>query len=210
MNEETRIALEDVFIDKDNMDARQYIFGEIKKACQDAKRSIRAGVTPVNKITEEGQLKQEDYKLKGIDLEKFTLESNPSWLPKNLDKEDNTPIELKLGDNSMKYLKIFGQLVTIRHEQFNIAQDEYLEIQKVEMREKVVDNKQYDRWVKGQADNRKDRLELVPHCLEQAIFTSIWPQITRTIDSADGVMFEKEFKEIYKEKAEEKPKPTAQ
>ena len=101
MNEETRIALEDVFIDEKNMDARKFVFDAIKNACQDAKRCSRNKVTPVNQRDENGTPKQEEYKLKGITLEDYTQEDNPNWLPKPLDEDDNKPIELKLGDNTM-------------------------------------------------------------------------------------------------------------
>ncbi len=200
MNEETKIALEDCFVDSENTDARKFIFGLIKNACQDAKRCERNKVTPINKRQENGQLKQEEHKLKGINLEDYTLDENPGWLPKNMDKEDNTPIELKLGDKTMKFLKIFGQLVIIRHEQFNTAEDEYLKEQKIEMADRIADPKQLEKWIKSQEDARKDRLEQTPNCLEQAIFTSIWPQVQQKVDAADGKVFDDEFEEMYKEK----------
>jgi len=45
MNEEQRIALEDCFIEIPNMDARKFIFDNIKMACGDSKRSIRNKIT---------------------------------------------------------------------------------------------------------------------------------------------------------------------
>jgi len=207
MNEETRIALEDVFIDNDHMDARKFIFDALKNACQDAKRSIRNGVTPVNRRQEDGQMKQEEYKLKDVKLDDYTLEDNPDWLPENLTKDENKPIELKLGDNTMKYLKIFGQLVTVRHEQYNIAEEEYLIVQKEEMKSKLPNKEAYDKWEKSIEKVKKTRLESVPANLHQALYVSIWPLLQQKIDMSDGLMFEKEYDEIYKEKKEEKPKP---
>ncbi|MHA2054767.1 MAG: hypothetical protein ACW99F_14365 [Candidatus Hodarchaeales archaeon] len=205
MNEETRIALEDVFIDNDNMDARKFVFDALKNACQDAKRSTRNNVTPVNRRQEDGQMKQEEYQLKGVNLESYDLSSNPNWLPKGLDAEDNKPIELKLGDNTMKYLKIFGQLVLIRHEQYNTREDEWMKTQEEEMKTKLTSD-QFDKWSKTQKTTRQERLDVVPNCLEQALYTSIWPMLQQKIDMSDGLIFEKEYQEIYKkDEAEAKP-----
>ncbi len=208
MNEETRIALEDVFIDTQNMDARKFIFDALKNACQDAKRSVRNGVTPVNQRQDDGQMKQEEYKLKDVKLDNYTLEENPNWLPENLSLVDNTPIELKLGDNTMKYLKIFGQLVTIRHEQYNMAEEIWKESQAEEMKNKL-NTAQFEQFLKSQETQKTSRLEQVPSCLQEAIFTSIWPSIQQKIDQSDGKMFEEEYKEIYAEVAKEKGKEMA-
>ncbi len=207
MNEETRISLEDCFIDAQNMDARKFIFDALKNACQDAKRSVRNGVTPINQRQEDGQMKQEEYKLKDVKLDDYSLEDNEKWLPDNLSPEDNTPIELKLGDNTMKYLKIFGQLVTIRHEQYNMAEEDYLIIQREEMKTKLPNKEAYERWEKGIEKQKETRLAAVPTSLQHALYTSIWPMLQQKIDMSDGLMFEKEYNEIYKEKKDEKPKP---
>lgn len=206
MNEENRIALEDCFIDEANTDARKFVFEQIKAACQDAKRCTRNNITPTNQRQDDGSPKQVDFALKGIKLDDYTIEDKPDWLPKHLDKEDNKPIELKLGDNTMKYLKIFGQLVSIRHEQYNIYEDKYMETQAEEMKERL-DAKGFERFEKSQKTQMETRLEQVPTCLQHAIYTSIWPTIENRINASDGKMFDKEFDEIYKEKKDEKPKP---
>ena len=209
MNEETRIALEDCFIDVPNMDARKFVFGNIKSACQDAQRSIRDKVTPINRRpTDGGPPKQEEFKLKGIDLEKFTLPSDPAWLPKNLDAEDNKPIELKLGDNTMGYIKNYGQIVGIRHEQFNLAEDKFFEKTKASMRAAKAPPDNIKQWEKVQAKIREDRLGAIPKCIEECIYVSIWPLIQQKIDQSDGVIFEKEYSEIYESKEESVKKPT--
>jgi len=207
MNEEQRIALEDCFIDEANKDASGFIFDQIKSACLDAKRCVRDNITPVNQRQEDGSPKQEEYPLKGIKLDDYTLEDNTNWLPKNLDKEDSKPIIMKFGDDTMKYLKIFGQLVIIRHEQYNIYEDKYMETQKEEMKEKISDPKAFERFEKSQQNQREARLEQVPTCLQHAIHTSIWPAINNKINANDGKIFDKEHKEIYAEKKDEKPKP---
>ena len=205
MNEETRIALEDVFMDNENMDARKFVFDSLKQACMDAKRSVRNNITPINQRQEDGAMKQEEYSLKGINLDKFALPLNESWLPKGLETSDNKPIELKLGDNTMKNLKTFGNLVILRHERYNIGEDKYLEEQKLKMKTTMPNPEQYDRWLKQQDSIREDRLGIVPTCLEQALHTSIWPSIQQKIEQSDGLIFEKEYEEIYK-KTEDKPK----
>ncbi len=200
MNEETRIALEDCFVDIPNTDARKFIFDNIKMACQDAKRSLRNKTTPINqRPIEGGPPKQVEYKLKGVNLENYTLDSNPAWLPKGLDADDNTPIELKLGDNTMGYIHTYGQLTLIRHEQFNKAEDEFLEKTKKSMEEANAPAENIKQWEKAQEGIQKDRMDAIPNCLEEAIFTSIWPLIQQKIDQSDGLIFDKEYREIYTE-----------
>ena len=74
MNEGTKIELEDCFVDIPNMDARKYVFDNLKLACQDAKRSKRNKVTFTNQRQEDGSMKQVEFSLKDIDFEKYTLE----------------------------------------------------------------------------------------------------------------------------------------
>ena len=205
MNEETRIDLEDCFVDTPNTDARKFVFDNLKQACQDAKRSVRNKVTPVNRRQEDGAMKQEEFELKGIDLEKFTLPSNEAWLPKGMSAEDNNPIELKLGDSTMKFLKHFGQLVIIRHEQYNMAEEAYLAATEAKMMENGAKPEQIESWKKQQESIKATRLEAVPNCLEQAIYTSIWPMLVQKLDMSDGKIFEDEYKEIYKQPEETKP-----
>lgn len=199
MNEETRISLEDAFIDNPNMDARKFVFEAIKQACQDGKRSIRNLVTPVNRRQDNGQMKQEEHSLKGIKLEKYTLPSNPEWLPKNIDKESNAPLELKLGENTMKYLSIYGQIVLIRHEQYNMAEDAFLDKTIKEMKESGAPIANIENYQKQQELVRKDRLAAIPNCLEEAVYVSIWPILQQKIDQSDSQMFEKEFNEVNKD-----------
>lgn len=204
MNEEQRISLEDCFIDIPNMDARKFIFDNIKMACGDAKRSIRNKVTPINQRQKDGMMKQEEYSLKSVDFSKYVLSPNTKWLPKNADPDDNKPIELKLGDNTMKYLNMFGSIVLIRHEQFNKYEDEYLEIARAKMLEGKPPQENIDRWEEAQKKMREQRLEAAPSCLEEAIYTSIWPIIQQKIDQSDNLMFDKEFDEEYKQAEPEK------
>lgn len=198
MNEEQRVSLEDCFIDIPNMDARKFMFDNLKLACQDAKRSVRNKVTNINQRSEEGMMKQEEYSLKGIDFSKYVLKSNPAWIPKNGDPEDNTPIELKLGDNTMKYLNLFGSIVLIRHEQFNKSEDKFLETARAKMLATNPPKENMEQWESAQKKMREDRLGVVPTCLEDAIHTSIWPLVQQKIDQSDSQMFDKEYQEEYK------------
>ena len=207
MNEENRIALEDCLIDIPNMDARKFIFTSIKQACQDAKRSLRNKTTMVNKRQDDGTMKQEEFSLKGINLEELTLPSDPKWLPKNLDAEDNRPIELKLGDNTMGYIKNYGQIVTIRHRQFNDAEDKFFVKTKADMVKAKAPEENIAQWEKVQKKIREERQSVIPKCIEECIHVSIWPLIQQKIDQSDGAIFDKEFEEQYPDKTEPEQKP---
>jgi len=207
MNEETRIALEDCFIDNESTDARKYIFDALKEACKDAKRSTRNKVTPVNERQEDGSMKQQEFSLKGVDLKKYKLDMNPNWLPKGLEAADSTPIELKLGDKTMEFLNIFGELVVIRHEQYNLAEDAFLKVQEGKMREVNAPEENIQAWKKQQNNIRDERMGVIPTCLENALYTSLWPSLQQKLDMSDGSVFEKEFQDEYKPKKEEKITP---
>jgi len=197
MNEETRISLEDCFIDVPNMDARKFVFDGIKQACGDGKRSLRNKVTPINQRQENGQMKQIEYSLKGVDFSKYSLDSNTSWLPKNIDKEDNTPIELKLGDNTMKYIKIYGQIVLIRHEQYNMCEDAHHERIKKRMLENNPPPETMKQWEESEKSIRETRLAAIPSCIEEVVYVSIWPLIQQKVEQSDNLLFEKEYQEEY-------------
>lgn len=207
MNEETRIALEDCFIDVPNMDARKFCFDNIKLACMDASKSLRNKVTPINQRQEDGAMKQVEFKLKDIDLEEYKLPSDPAWLPENMDAEDNKPIELKFGDNTMRSIQNFGKIVMVRHEQFNKAEEEHLERTEKKMIAENAPPDNIERWEKSQDAIRKERLGVIPECIEEALHMSIWPLIQQRVDQGVNAMFDKEFKEEYPDKPAEPKKP---
>lgn len=205
MNEGSRIELEDCFIDIPNMDARKFVFDNLKYACQDAKRSIRNKITPVNQRQEDGSTKQVEYSLKDVDLENYTIDSNPEWIPKGMDKDDYKPIELKLGDRTMDYLRKFGQLTIIRHEQFNEAEEKYLEKTKQSMIDSKAPEENIKQWEKAQDIQRKKRLDEVPTCLEQALFIAVWPIIQQKLEQSDTLVFDKEYNEQYPKESAKQP-----
>ena len=207
MNEETRIALEDSFVDTPNMDARKHIFGNIKNACQDAKRSIRNKVTPTNQKQEDGTPQQQEASLKGVNLEDFTLTSDENWLPKNMDAEDNKPIELKLGDNTMGYIKNYGQITGFRHKMFNEAEERWIVKEEAKLIASKIPEENLKRWREAQEKIRKKRLGEVPQCIEECLYVSIWPLIQQKLDQNDGLIFDKEYDEMYP-KEEPVTKPT--
>lgn len=217
MNEETRISLEDCFIDDDNMDARKFVYLQVTQCCQDAKRCLRANSTPVNRkqdgwksMPPQEQYKQEDYKLNDTNLDDYNLESNNKWVPTSMEGQEVTPIELKLGDNTMKYLKNFGQLNIIRHEQFNLREKEQNELELSNIEAGNVDpRKLIETTKKNQEAMNKTNLDAVPTCLEQCVYNSIWPVIAQKIEEGDRKLFDKEYDDIYK-KTEVPPTPAVE
>jgi len=203
MSEENRIALEDCFMDTPNTDARKFIFDTLKMACHDAKKSLRNKTTLVNQRNEFGQIQQQEISLKDIDLSKYELDSNPKWLPKGLEPSDSKPIELKLGDNTMQYLKAFGQIILIRHEKFNQAEEDFYKTAKARLIAAKTPDTQMEMWEKQQVTMREQRKLEIPNCLEAALFASIWGIIQQKIDQSDMAIFDKEFSEQYKPENED-------
>lgn len=208
MNEETNSALEDCFVDNPNMNARKFVFENLAKLCQDAKRCLRLQSTPVNrKQKDTGQLQQEEYSLKGVNMDTYEIDLNPEWLPDELTKDENNPVELTLRENTEKYLKSFCKLALIRHEQYNESEEKYYEAELATKQtmlntitgeaEKKSYSEQIVKWEEAQEKERKRRISFIPSCFEETLFMAINPIIMQTLDANDSKVFTTEYAETY-------------
>lgn len=120
--EEAMIALEDNFADDDDDDAlRKFVFGEVKKLAKAAKlikmNKSFAGV--IEDDWKRGKTKQETFYLKDVNLDDYTIDSDPSWIPKNISKNDCKTFILKVGEKSWDALQFFSKVSVARNALFN-------------------------------------------------------------------------------------------
>lgn len=186
--EEALIALEDHFVEKDEDALRQYIFSLIKGLAKNAKliRMNKSFASNVEiKGGEPNETKEKIWYLKDVNLDKFTLEEDSSWIPKSLDKDDLKIYSIKVGETTWEALQIYVQAHCAKIKFYNDSLDENDKRYKIKLIEK-------------------------PACFEQVVYESIIPQIYQKIDASNDVEFQKEFDKINeppeKKKKEKKSK----
>ncbi len=218
--------VEDAFIDKP-IDAQKFIFDLIKGMCKDAKAGKLNRSCSVN-IIENGQIKQEFVKLKDFNLADFSLESDPNWLPKDLDKQNARNWEHKVTDKTMEYVRMYCQFVGLRFKKYNESvnkgSQERVEKLKKELEtapetlpsppdpkgaratKKMIED-QLVVEKKAVEDQAKKNQETVPKNIEECIYSQIYPKLHKSVMDNLEQEFDKEFQEMYPSK--NPPAPTA-
>ena len=218
--------VEDAFIDKPQT-AQEFIFGMIKGMCKDAKAGKLNRTCSVN-IIENGQVKQEFAKLNEINLAEFTLESDPNWLPKDLDKTSVRKWEHKVTDKTMEYIRMYCQFVGLRFKRYNEsilkeaqARGDKLKKELTTAPEtlpsppdpkgaratKEMIQKQIETETKLLKDQTKKAEASVPKNIEEAIYGQVYPKLHKTVMDNLDQEFDKEFQQMYPPK---KTPPTTQ
>ena len=182
--EEALVALEDHFVDKDEDALRKYIFDQVKGLARSAKlvrmNKSFAGNIEV-KDGRPNETKMETWYLKDVRLDKFTVKEDPSWIPKNMDKDDVKIYYLKIGEKTWEALQIYVQVYSARLKFYNDSLDE--------------------------SDSRyNDKLLEKPDCFEQVIHEAIIPQVYQKISANIDDELEKEFDKVNEPPEKKKPK----
>ncbi len=119
LTEEALVDLEDDYIDKED-ELHRFMFDNIKVLAKQAKQIVRGKQFMATVIDEEGlQNNKKIIKLKEFDLEKFTLKSDPDWIPDNFDTDDCKHLVTKVGDKTMNRLKTYVQVYQARVHLYN-------------------------------------------------------------------------------------------
>jgi len=180
LSEDALVSLQDQFVDKEKA-LQKFIYEQVRGLCRTAKL-CKINQQMMANIEKEGVMTNETYNLKEIDLEKYTLGSDESWLPEKYDKDSTTFYALKVGDNTYDLLLYFGQIYNARIDLYNDS------IPETDI-------------------NKKQKLLKPAECMEQIIhgqlITPIMNKITEHIDKE----LDKEYDELLKEdKKEEEEK----
>jgi hypothetical protein len=195
MTKEFLNELDDTFVDQQKS-AHRFIFELITGLCRDAKNCKLAKNTPVNRWVDKKRI-QETVKFKDIKLDDYTLPSDPDWLPKDTDVEDMTSFNLKVRDKTMEYLKLHGQILLLRIKEYHNSTNKHEESILDDLRKSGT----VEEGIKKQEEQNQTSKELresqIPKCLEQAIYSQIFPTISQTVDKNIDKEFMAEFDEEY-------------
>jgi len=184
VSQDALVALEDQFVD-DRKGLNKFVYEQIRGLARTAKLCKVNGQFMAN-IEKEGQVKQETYSLKDVDLDEYTVKEDPEWLPDKYDKDVTTYYSIKVGDKTWQALQDFGAIYNCRIDLFN---------------ESLPDDAQ-----------RKNKVIKKAKCLEQInheqLVAPVMEKITKNIDAE----LDKEFDEVNKEakkkdKKKKKPEP---
>lgn len=176
--EEAMIAFEDHFEDSEEL--RKFVFEQVKQLAKGAKL-IRMNKSFTGVIEKDGNRKQETFYLKDINLDHHSIDSDPTWLPKNIQKNDVKYYTLKIGEKTWDALQLFSKINVARTDLYNKSLDK--------------SDKDYD-----------DKLMDKPKCFEQIIQENLIIQVYEKIGKNIDDELEKEDEELNKPKKKEKKK----
>lgn len=186
MNKQTLIDLEDHFIDDEKTNVKRFFHESLRELAKtsklaDSTRSFKANVI------EDGIPKQEVFQYKDVDLEKYTLTSDPNWRPDNIDETEMEIYQMKVGEKThnhlIKYCKIYG----VRLQKFN---DSVPKVKKME------DGKEVE------IPDPRYTIFKFPTCFEEVIHNALADPIEKLLITSAQEIFDKEFDEIEKEEKE--------
>ncbi len=176
--EEAMIAFEDHF--EDSEEIRKFVFEKVKQLAKTAKlvRMNKAFTGPIEK---DGNRKDETFYLKDVNLAHYEIDSDPTWLPKNIQKNDVKHYTLKVGEKTWDALQLFVKINIARIDLFNKSLDK--------------------------SDNNYDaKLLEKPECFEQIIQENLIIQVYEKIGKNIDDELEKEDAELNKPKKKEEKK----
>ena len=214
--------VEDAFIDKP-ITAQRFIFDLVKTMCKDAKAGKLNRSCSVN-VIENGQIKQEFVKLSEVKLEDYSLQSDPNWLPKDLDKAHTRNWEHKVTDKTMEYVKMYCQFVGLRFSKYNESTQNAFQ-ERIDKLNKELETapetlpdppdpkgaRSTKRMIQEQIEVEKKSMEVqikkaeetVPKNIEECIYSQIYPRLHKEVMNNLEKEFDNEFSEMYPT-----PKPT--
>ena len=189
--------LDDAFIGEKET-AHDFVWRLIRELCKDAKMGKLNKVCSVN-VLKDGKPQQDTVKLKEVNLEEIT--SNPDWIPKNIDKDDVKYFEHKVTDKTWEYLKLFSSFTLLRHKKYG----ESLE---AENDRKLADLEKNANMKKEQIEDARKNFDetvekfkgIIPKCLEEVVFSAIYPKISQHVNQNIDKALDKENEELYPKK----------
>ena len=131
-----------------------------------------------------------------------------------------TSFDLKLRDKTMEYLKLHGQILSIRIKEYHMSTNKH----EASILDDLRKSGTAEQGIKNQEEQNQAAKELrksqIPKCLEQAVYDQIFPQIHQMVNRNIDQEFMAEFDEEYadaekkrsegiKKRAEEKKKKLA-
>jgi len=189
--------LDDAFIDDDKQTAHDFVWGLIRNICKDAKLGKLNKTCTVN-IIKDGQQAQDQIKLKGYEL--AIVDSDPNWIPENMDKEDIKYFEHKVTDKTWEYIKLYCSFAVLRHTKYCESLEKDNEKKLIQM----INNNSSENMFKDAKENFSKSIskfkEGTPKLIEEILFNAIYPFVHRKVTENIEKEFDKENEEMYPKK----------
>jgi hypothetical protein len=176
------VELEDAYVDKEK-DLRAEVSQQIKTLCKSAKmskvnKSVIVNLKETDEETAQRKMKQDTVPWKDAKVDKYEVSYNPDWIPEKMEKADVKVYTQKVGDTTMRYLKLFYQIYCARIDLYN---DSLEATEKSEIAEQ-------------------------PKCFEQVIHEQLVNSLNQIIMKNIEKEFDAEFKEVEQALEDKKPK----
>jgi len=203
--------LDDSFIDREES-LEKFIFTTIKKIVKDAKTGKLAKKLGIQTL-EKGQLKNDTVKLKDINLSEYSLSSNPTWLPEDVEASEVKYIDYKVTDKTHEYLVLYFQMLMYRIEVYNKSTRAAGELRVKDAQEKYdkapVEDKTKELQIltleKTSLQTTTEQQEKqLPECFEMGLHQQVFPQLHKIVMENIDKEFDKEFEEMYPEDGKKK------
>lgn len=164
--------------DKD-ADLRKLVFGFLTPLGKQGKMVALNGAIQA-KVMREGKIVMDVIDLKDVDLDKFSLKSDPSWIPEKVTKDEIKTYSQQISDRLYDDIVYFGKVFCARLELYNNSLDK-------------------------KAPDYKQQIAIFPACIEQVIQDNIVGQLSQALAGNIDKEYNEEFAEMEKKLADKKP-----
>lgn len=154
--------------DKD-ADLRKVVFGFLKPLAKQGKMVLLNKMLTA-RVMENGKMSMKDFELKDIDLQKYAVPFNDSWIPEKVTREEINTYSLTISDRLFDDLCSFAEIFCARYQLYNDSI----------------------------TDPKKDKPLDMPACFEQIIQDNVVSQLSNTIASNIDKEYDEEFSEMEK------------
>lgn len=185
--------LDDAFIDE-KIDAHDFIWGELKRLCKDAKMGKLQKSCVVNTI-KDGQQIQDTVKLRGLEL--VDVPSDPNWKPDSMEASEIKYFEHSMTDKTMEYLKLYCSFAVLRHDKYAESMEEDQKKKIAELMLKKADQKIVDDAKQTLEKTIENFKKGRPSCMEQILYSALYQPISQKVLANMDKEFDKENEQVY-------------
>jgi len=164
--------------DKDK-DLRKLVFGFLKPFGTQGKM-VKLNQSIQARIMKDGKMTSEDVSLKDVNVEKFTVPSDPKWIPEAVTSDEVTEYTQSVSQRLYDDLWYYGKVYCARLQLYNDSLD------------------------KKSPTHDKD-VAILPKCFEQIIQDSVVPQLSQSVVGNIDKEYDEEFEEMEKKIIDKKP-----
>lgn len=174
LHEDALAELRDQFLDKES-DLDRFIFEQTRVLARSAKQ-VKLNKQFSANIEVDGLVKQENFTTKEHPYKKFQpLKEDSAWIPEKMIPEETKTYQIKVGEKTWDYLKLFSQIYQLRIKMFNDS-------------------------IPSGDKRKKEKTVVMAVCLEELIHEQLIQHVMMKIESGIDKEFDEEFEEVNKPK----------